>query len=126
VIHTEAGTLGADVSTGTVDFWPNGGRTQPGCSFTDGGSCSHARSIEFFAESVSATEPKFYAIKCLNLASFRNETCKEKFPLANMGIDANPRSVGNFFLQTNPKSPFSRGIFGTQFIPNTDDRESLN
>lgn len=32
VIHTDAWLYGAPVSTGTVDFWPNGGVTlQPGC-----------------------------------------------------------------------------------------------
>lgn len=32
IIHTDAFLYGAPVSTGTVDFWPNGGRTlQPGC-----------------------------------------------------------------------------------------------
>lgn len=32
VIHTDAWIYGAPVSTGTADFWPNGGTTlQPGC-----------------------------------------------------------------------------------------------
>lgn len=32
VIHTDAWFYGAPFSTGTADFWPNGGKTlQPGC-----------------------------------------------------------------------------------------------
>lgn len=35
IIHTDAGIVGTPFNTGTVDFWPNGGRRQPGCSFFD-------------------------------------------------------------------------------------------
>lgn len=36
VIHTDAGLYGAPRSTGTVDFWPNSGKTlQPGCPKRD-------------------------------------------------------------------------------------------
>lgn len=35
IIHTDRGFYGFPVSTGTVDFYPNGGtRYQPGCSAT--------------------------------------------------------------------------------------------
>lgn len=33
VIHTDTRLLGAPRSTGTVDFYPNGGRNQPDCPF---------------------------------------------------------------------------------------------
>lgn len=31
IIHTNAGTAGSPKATGTVDFWVDGGRKQPGC-----------------------------------------------------------------------------------------------
>lgn len=31
VIHTNGGLLGFDLPIGQADFYPNGGRTQPGC-----------------------------------------------------------------------------------------------
>lgn len=32
IVHSDAGIFGYPTSTGTVDFWPNGGRSlQPGC-----------------------------------------------------------------------------------------------
>lgn len=31
IIHTDAYSFGQSVSSGTADFWPNGGRSQPGC-----------------------------------------------------------------------------------------------
>ncbi|XP_037047943.1 endothelial lipase-like [Bradysia coprophila] len=54
IIHTDAGVLGADVNTGTVDFWPNyGRRLQPGCSlFTEILGCSHSRAVYYWIESV--------------------------------------------------------------------------
>ncbi|KAJ6636699.1 Phospholipase A1 VesT1.02 [Pseudolycoriella hygida] len=52
VIHTNAGALGYPDNTGTVDFYPNGGRTpQPGCG-SDDNSCAHQRAVYLWAESV--------------------------------------------------------------------------
>ena len=40
VIHTDAGVLGTTLASGHTDFWPNGGRSQPGCFF----NCKHLQS----------------------------------------------------------------------------------
>ena len=32
-----------------------------------------------------------------------------------MGVDADPRMTGNYFLQTNAAAPFSRGEAGTVY-----------
>lgn len=36
---------------------------------------------------------------------------------AFMGIDADPRMTGNFFLQTNAQAPYSRGKSGMVYEP---------
>lgn len=35
VIHTDGGTFGFKDATGTIDFFPNGGTSQPGCKSID-------------------------------------------------------------------------------------------
>ncbi|XP_055371524.1 pancreatic triacylglycerol lipase-like [Condylostylus longicornis] len=79
VIHTDAGLLGAPYSTGTVDFWPNGGYSvQSGCPvprhlFTgdDNDCCSHWRSWRFWAESVANLyQQKFIANKADSYTSY--------------------------------------------------------
>lgn len=94
VLHTNAGILGADDSTGSVDFWPNGGVGQPGCYQQDTSKlsieepiCDHRRSWIYFAESVASLEPKFFAVKCASYADFKKFNCSESLRMNNMGID---------------------------------------
>lgn len=89
VIHTDAGILGADVQTGSVDFWPNGGIAQPGCEKEIEALCDHARSWRYFAESVASSEPKFFAVKCKTYEDFKQFNCTGNKRLNSMGIDAN-------------------------------------
>lgn len=149
VIHTDAGFYGSTGSSGTVDFWPNGGVTlQPGCPkrffrpLTTNGSycyviiffsslyynstlrlcldlCGHRRSWRFWSESVlNPTARTFHSIKAKNWLNFKLGIV-EKGKIANMGIDCDVNiRGGNYFLQTNSRKPFSRGMSGIKYNNN--------
>lgn len=123
VIHTDAWLYGAPVSTGTVDFWPNSGKTlQPGCPkrnykmLSDNDLCSHRRSWFFWAESVALKDEKsFPSIKCKSWDNFKEGRIEEGAEIAHMGIDCTAAASGDYYLQTNGETPFSKGMAGTVF-----------
>ncbi|KAK6639823.1 hypothetical protein RUM43_008098 [Polyplax serrata] len=94
-IHTDAnsfvmGGLGMKDPAGHVDFYPNGGRDQPGCEpglmkyMTERGSffkgltkmigCNHVRSYQYFIETINSPE-KFLAVECKSWEHYLNGTC---------------------------------------------------
>ncbi|CAH2266919.1 uncharacterized protein LOC120626077 [Pararge aegeria] len=132
VIHSNGetlilGGLGAAQPLGHVDFYPNGGRVQHGCSNLFVGAvsdlvlpwagaspegrslCNHRRAYKFFTDSVS---PKchFPAFPCSNYDTFVEGKC---FPCdgdrrcGNMGYYAD-RSLGRgqLYLLTREEEPF--------------------
>lgn len=134
--------FGAPFKTGDADFWPNSGRNQPNCPppnldirssssktsqnlnqnflnqtiiITD--YCNHRRSWIYFVESLRSKSPEiFQAVSCKSWNHFVVNTCnKTSTPRAYMGIRANPMLKGNFYLQTNSKSPFNRNQDGTLY-----------
>lgn len=123
VIHTDAWLYGAPVSTGTVDFWPNNGKTlQPGCPkrnykmLSDNDLCSHRRSWFFWAESVTMKDEKsFPSVKCKSWDDFKEGRYDKEAPIAYMGIDCSTDVTGDYFLQTNGETPFSKGGLGTSY-----------
>ncbi|KAG6446400.1 pancreatic lipase-related protein 2 [Manduca sexta] len=92
VIHSNAMPLyfsgfGISEPIGHVDFYPNGGSTQPGCKKSDslyeGASyqqvvryvgCNHERSHEYFLESIAPSCP-FMAIHCESYEAFLAGKC---------------------------------------------------
>lgn len=115
VIHTDAWLYGAPVSTGTVDFWPNGGKTlQPGCPkrnykmLSDNGNfvmrrkfviiffyihysfvdlCSHRRSWRFWADSVAnRNQTSFHSVRAKNWSAFKRGRIDDSV-IVNMGVD---------------------------------------
>ncbi|GFY73176.1 inactive pancreatic lipase-related protein 1 [Trichonephila inaurata madagascariensis] len=95
VIHTDGGSfitggLGMIQDCGHVDFYPNGGKRQPGCNQNVVGAiekegdllygirrfigCNHIRAYEFFSESINSDCP-FYGYVCDTYDNFSTGKC---------------------------------------------------
>lgn len=90
------------------------------------GFCSHRRSWVYFAESVRSVKSESFSSRwCHSWESFVNNDCDDTCSYQQnstracaqvfMGIDADSSTKGNYFLQTNSRSPFSRGLKGTVY-----------
>ncbi|ODN01918.1 Pancreatic lipase-related protein 2 [Orchesella cincta] len=75
IIKTVAGRYGSVMAAGHVDFYPNGGEVQEGCSFLENriNYCSHQKSVVYYAQSISE---KIVACPCDNWESYRSEKCQ--------------------------------------------------
>ncbi|XP_045485484.1 phospholipase A1 VesT1.02-like [Pieris rapae] len=110
VLHTDPQHLGTSESIGDVDIWANCDlEYQPGCSESKVG-CSHVRSAIYFAESVNYPS---------SLAAVSAESCHDwsngdynESDILYLGIPYNSQAKGDFFLRTNSKSPYGKGIDG--------------
>lgn len=77
VIHTCTKILGLNHGIGDVDYYPNGGTSQTGCSLMEDldGSCSHSRSYEYYAESIRE-DNGFIATNCDSYNEFEKGDCQ--------------------------------------------------
>ncbi|XP_054257370.1 phospholipase A1-like [Macrosteles quadrilineatus] len=122
VIHTDGGVFGFRRPLGHVDFYPNGGIPfQPGCTFIEllgkmnlrgyvmlrvSVACSHNRAWAYFAESI--LDPfAFPAVRCPSFGSYKMGMCHHGPPLQYMGVAADPRQEGKFYLSTRDEPPYS-------------------
>ncbi|XP_058839266.1 pancreatic triacylglycerol lipase-like [Topomyia yanbarensis] len=110
-IFSNAGTLGFNLPLGNANFFPNGGRTQPGCGIDLTGNCAHSRAHELFAESISSTVG-FRATRCVSHDEVLAGGCTSSGPDAMMGGEPSNhgRGVdGIFRMNTNSGAPFAQG-----------------
>ncbi|EDS41787.1 pancreatic triacylglycerol lipase [Culex quinquefasciatus] len=109
-IHTNAGLLGFDLPLGRASFYPNGGRTQPGCGIDITGACAHGRAFEFLAESIISGG--FTSIPCQNYQQILENNCVINGPSRPMGGEPSNQVAGAqgvYTLSTRAASPFSLG-----------------
>lgn len=114
IIHTNSGVFGIEKNAGHADFYPNGGRSQPGCGNP---ICSHQFAWIFFQQSVREND-KFLARNCDNFDSFEKAQC-ESNPIDSMGFSKNLYfPSGNYFLKTHPNRFASAlGLMGIKTKP---------
>jgi pancreatic triacylglycerol lipase len=107
VMHTNGGLLGFREPIGQADFFPNFGRSQPGCGLDPAGSCAHLRTALFYAESITS---RFTSRQCVSFEEIDNNQCTPTGVTASMGGPfGNIGLTGNFHLTTNAAAPFSQG-----------------
>lgn len=106
VIHTNADSLGTLTQLGDVDYYPNGGRQQPGC---DAAACSHERSLDLAAEMWSAAND-FVSAQCSSVEQMSAKNCR--WSSQRMG----EIGTGIHFLETRGTTPYSRGAYYISFL----------
>lgn len=125
-IHTCGGLLGFYAPICTIDFYPNGGDyAQPGCWFDFFGTCSHGRSFDYYAESVSH---QFEAFNCDSLNNLNAQLCDSG--IGYMGNPAPKSSPGIYYLSTNRYYPYSKDVslssyFSEEFTEPMDAMDNL-
>lgn len=104
VIHTNTAFLGLTTSLGHSDYFPNGGKKQPGCGLDLTGSCSHGRAYRYYAESIR--KDKFISQECVSYSDFVNGRCNGNYSLMG-GYHINKKIYGDFYLTTNENYPYA-------------------
>ncbi|XP_071535126.1 pancreatic lipase-related protein 2-like [Panulirus ornatus] len=116
VIHTDDSpilgfplSLGMTQPIGHLDFYPNGGGEQPGCS--GGMKCQHHRAITYFTESIRQSCP-MTGVACPSYQEFMDGECwgcDQEHPCSPMGLESTNLPVQpltKLFLHTRDRSPY--------------------
>lgn len=79
IVHSNAGLLGFSAPLGDASFYPNGGRSQPGCGWDLSKTCAHSRAYYYYAESIYSPSG-FFAWQCESYEDVQNGRCHVKDP----------------------------------------------
>ncbi|XP_076165997.1 phospholipase A1-like [Ptiloglossa arizonensis] len=108
IIHTNAGLLGFSNSIGQIDFYPNGGTFQVGCTIDLIGACSHLRAVRLYAESINS-DKGFWGVRCKSYSDYLRGDCESQPTVLMGGVEPKTQAKGEYYLQTGKKAPFAQG-----------------
>ncbi|XP_034488596.1 phospholipase A1-like isoform X2 [Drosophila innubila] len=107
-IQTNGGTLGYTKPIGRAAFYPNGGKSQPGCGIDLTGGCSHTRAVSYYVESLMMNN--FPSMRCPSYEYAINKDCGSTYSSVRMGSLQNElMAVGEFYVPVNKESPYGLG-----------------
>ncbi|SPP80540.1 phospholipase A1 [Drosophila guanche] len=107
-IQTNGGQLGFLKPIGKGAFYPNGGKSQPGCGLDITGSCAHSRSVIYYAEAVS--RDNFPTMRCGNYESAVSSSCGSSYSSVRMGATTNAYMVsGDYYVPVRSDAPYGMG-----------------
>lgn len=107
-IQTNGGTLGFSKPIGRAAFYPNGGKSQPGCGLDLTGGCAHTRAVSYYVESLRMNN--FPTIKCSSYQQAQKKDCGSTYSTVKMGASENELiAVGDFYVPVNKQSPYGLG-----------------
>ncbi|XP_061386831.1 phospholipase A1 VesT1.02-like [Musca vetustissima] len=106
-IQTNGGTLGFLEPIGKGAFYPNGGKTQPGCGVDLTGSCAHSRSYIYYSEALRKND--FPCMKCGTYTAAVGNQCGSTYSSVRMGAPSNYGVSGYFYVPVNSAAPYGKG-----------------
>ncbi|KAK8720273.1 hypothetical protein OTU49_013453, partial [Cherax quadricarinatus] len=115
VVNLRTSPVGSHSPPGHIDFYPNGGLTQPGCQdwytpYLVEQVCNHYRAVALLIEAVRhARDGVFPACGCPDWNTFQDNTC-DCHIVNNFGLYPNASALGRFYFTTNSEAPFSRPL----------------
>ncbi|CAL1272120.1 unnamed protein product, partial [Larinioides sclopetarius] len=128
VIHTNAdlliyGGVGIAVPVGHVDYFPNGGKRQPGCGSTLKGAlldifkgereraCNHERAVHLFTDTILNPDScQYIGYPCSNYSDFELGKCLSCDASSCGQMGYRPKGSGVYYLMTKPKEPFCADV----------------
>lgn len=103
-IQTNGGLLGFLDPIGKASFYPNGGKTQPGCGSDVTGACAHGRSFQYFAEAIRRNS--FPTTKCSTYQDAVGNLCGTVFSSVRMGTQSSYGISGYYYTPVKSSSPY--------------------